>query len=87
MLNLTDAARAHLANILVENGAGPDAAARVFINGNILGLGIDTQLPEDETFEHDGNIVLLVDPQIAALLGDRTLDVRETDEGTQLSLH
>lgn len=87
MLTVTDPASAHLAKLL-DDAEAPDGAAARFVNGEEgLALQLDQPRDDDQTHDHQGRTVLLLDPEIADLLQDKTLDVRETDEGTALELH
>ena len=84
MLNVTDAAGDHLSRLLTD---APDGTAVRFVpQGSSLIPKIDEPQAEDETFDHDGRTVLILDQQIATLLNEKTLDVRETQQGAQLAL-
>ncbi|UCD28480.1 MAG: hypothetical protein JSV03_15575 [Planctomycetota bacterium] len=86
MLTVTEPASAHLANMLVEAEAPEDVAVRFILQGKGLAMGLDREQPEDDSFDHQGKTVLLMDKQISELLTDKTLDVEDTEEGQQLSL-
>jgi Fe-S cluster assembly iron-binding protein IscA len=87
MLNVTEPASAHLAKLL-DDAEAPEGAAARFVQGEQgLALQVDEPKQDDQTHDHQGRTVLLVDPQVAELLQDKTLDVRETEEGTALELH
>jgi len=87
MLTVTEDARAHLVKLLEEAEAPEGSAARFVAGEEGLALQVDNPREDDQTHEHNGRPVLLMDPQIADLLQDKTLDVRETEEGTALELH
>jgi Fe-S cluster assembly iron-binding protein IscA len=87
MLTVTEPASAHLAKLL-DDAEAPDGAAARFVSGEEgLALQLDQPKDDDQTVDHQGRTVLLLDPEIADLLQDKTLDVRETEEGTALELH
>ena len=86
MLTVTESASAHLAEMLDEANAPGGAAAR-FVNGpEGLSLAMDAKRDGDETFEHDGRTVLLVAQDVSELLTDKTLDMKETEQGQALTL-
>ncbi|MFQ5915534.1 MAG: hypothetical protein ACE5JS_20380 [Nitrospinota bacterium] len=87
MLNLTEAAGAHLANLLGEAEAPEDVAMRIVVQQNRLSLTLDKERPGDDTLAHEGRAVLVLDPGVSELLTERTLDVAETDEGPKLTIH
>ncbi|MEX0744829.1 MAG: hypothetical protein WD118_04435 [Phycisphaeraceae bacterium] len=86
MLIMTHSAAEHLRQLLLEADAPEGAAARFVAGPEGLSLHLDKHRTGDETYEHDGRTVLLVDGQIADLLADRTLDVEQTDDGPTLTL-
>ena len=40
----------------------------------------------DETFDHNGKVVLVMDPQTRQLLGNKTIDLMTDDDGSHLIL-
>jgi Fe-S cluster assembly iron-binding protein IscA len=86
MLTLTDAASSHLAQLLDAASAPEDVAVRVVAEGPGLAMRMDNERPGDETHDHDGRTVLLLDGQVAGTLAERTLDVQQTGEGPRLAL-
>lgn len=86
MLTMTHPAAEHLKQLLQEVDAPQDAAARFVASSDGLSLQLDHPRDGDESYNHDGRTVLLIDEQIADLLSDRTLDLEETDEGPALTL-
>jgi len=87
MLNVSDEALGHLATMLdgVE-GAPDEAAIRLVAQPQGLGMAVDTPNDGDQTIEHDGRVVLLVDEQVAGMLEGRTMDLQETEQGTALAI-
>ncbi|MEX0653322.1 MAG: hypothetical protein WD534_01340 [Phycisphaeraceae bacterium] len=86
MLIMTQSAAEHLEQLLAEADAPEGAAARFVAGPEGLSLHLDQQRPGDETYEHDGRTILLIDEQIADLLAERTLDLETTDDGPALTL-
>jgi len=90
MLTITDAAGARLAEILQERNAPDEVAVRLVYDGQNLAMQADSSRPGDETFEHEGRTVLLLDDQLSGLLAEQTLDadgenlmLRQTGEAGQ----
>ena len=42
--------------------------------------------PGDETFDHNGKVVLVLDQQTSQFLGDKTIDLMTDDDGSHLIL-
>lgn len=45
---------------------------------------LDHSDPDDMVVEHDGLAVLLIDPEVATLADDATIDFQESDDGSTL---
>jgi Fe-S cluster assembly iron-binding protein IscA len=97
MLNVTPEARTELHGMLMRALAdrpeeGEGSLGFRLVTGEAegassqLGLALDAPRPGDEVLEHDGCSVLIVDDRTASLLGDLTLDVVQTAEGTRLGI-
>jgi Fe-S cluster assembly iron-binding protein IscA len=86
MLTITDAAGEHLTALLANAKAPEETAIRFALEGNTLAPTLDTAHPGDETFDHAGRTVLVLDPNALQVVADGTLDVRPTDEGPKLVL-
>ena len=84
MLTITDAAANHLSEILNEAAAPEGSAVRFLVSREGLSLEIDSPREDDQSIEHDGRTVLVMDPQVAELLSDKTLAFQETAEGPVL---
>lgn len=84
MLTVTDAAVEQLKQITVDATDEDVRPLRVFRSGEGLALGRDEAKPEDQKVEAEGQTLLVFDDEISDLLADRTLDVRDTDEGAVL---
>ena len=92
MLTLTNAAGAHLARKLARAEAAADVAIRFIPKEHgrkrrRWGLRLDTLHPGDETFVHDGKMVLVLDEAVSELLTEKTLDVKHSAAGPRLTLH
>lgn len=51
-----------------------------------LGVFPDTEREDDQVVEHDGQAVLLIDPDVAGQLAGSTIDFEKTDEGARFTL-
>ncbi len=76
MFRMTPAAAARLASMLARQQAAPNVAMRLSYNGRGVSFAPDRPRPDDTTFEHEGRIVLLLDPDTARLVEDEWLDVQ-----------
>lgn len=86
MLTLTDAAGAHLTQVLMNANAAAETAVRFISEADRLVPKLDNQRPGDTTFDHDGKTVLVLDTDVADTLANRTLDVTDTNAGPRLYL-
>lgn len=83
MLTVTDAAGERLASLLSESKLPDEIAVRLVIDGQSIGLRQDSERPGDQTIQHRGRTIVLLDEEAAELLTDDTLDV----DGDGLTLH
>jgi len=86
MLTLTEAAGAHLADILADKECPDDVAVRFVCAESGNSLMLDSKKADDSAFEHEGRTVLLLDQSAVEVLGDETLDFKQTDAGGALFL-
>ena len=94
MITVTSEARELLDNLRGEaladqpdlREAQPSPALRLVIQDSQAALALDQERAGDQVIEHDGNPVLLVDPEIGQVLADVTIDVQETPSGNRLTL-
>ncbi len=86
MLTMTEAAGAHLIDLLGEAEVPEDVAIRFVVESEELTLRLDKECPGDEALSHEGKTVLLLDEEMSPLLSDKTLDVEPSDEGPKLTL-
>jgi hypothetical protein len=79
MLRLTEAARAHLAQILDQTEAPNEMTIRfVPTEGHRLVVYLDYARPGDTTFIHQGKVVLALDAQATHALTRHTVDLQRT---------
>ena len=86
MLTVTDDAKVHLANLLEHNEVPDGTAVRLVVAEQGLAMTTDSPGDQDATFDHDGRTVLVMENEIAEQLDGRTLDVEQTDDGTELKV-
>jgi Fe-S cluster assembly iron-binding protein IscA len=87
MLNVTESAGSHLAQLLEESEAPDDAAVRIaHDNQEGWSLSLDMADPGDQKYAHNGKTVLIIDEESAALLGDVTLDVQLDEAEAHLTI-
>jgi Fe-S cluster assembly iron-binding protein IscA len=86
MLTVSEDAKAHLATIMNENNVPDEYAIRLVAGPQGIGLSPDQPKETDETFEHDGKTVLVVEPALNEQLAGRTLSVEESAEGPRLNI-
>ncbi|MHC4218096.1 MAG: hypothetical protein ACYSU7_06520 [Planctomycetota bacterium] len=83
---MTDAAGAHLVDLLGEAEAPEDVAIRFVVESEELTLRLDKEKPGDESLIHEGKTVLLLDEEMSPMLSGKTLDIEDSDEGPKLTL-
>ena len=87
MLVITESARQELRKILSSSVDNSYAHLRLMDRGKgRLGLGIDIEAPGDQIIEHQGNKIMLIEPELANNLKGITLDVDNTPQGAELVL-
>lgn len=86
MLNITTPAAEHLAKLLDEADAPEGTAARFVVEQEGLVLQVDSPREDDQTIEHEGKPLLVLDAQVAELLDDKTLALEETEDGPTLAI-
>ena len=84
MLQVSTPAAARMAHLL---SARPDhAVLRIVRRDQRLRLRLGIVRPGDQTFKHDGRVVLAIDERLGTSLGRRQIDLRETDDGPRLRI-
>ena len=85
MLTVTETAGAHLAQLLAEADQPEEMAIRVEQGTTgALTLRFDHVQPDDLTVEHEDRTVLVFDTEMAEMLGGKTIDAKDAEEGTKL---
>jgi Fe-S cluster assembly iron-binding protein IscA len=84
VIAVTDAAAARLHEM--AEGGPKGKTLRLEKKGARFEFQWDEEKPGDKSVSHDDATVLVYDEQIAELLGGRTLDVKETEQGPALML-
>jgi Fe-S cluster assembly iron-binding protein IscA len=82
MLIVTEAAAAHLAQMLDAQKAPPNMAVRFTVEGQSIAMQPDTVREGDSVFQHEARTVLLLDEEMAKLFADDRLDL--TENGLEL---
>jgi len=86
MFAVTEAAAVRLAQKLTRKQAGDAFAMRFVRRQRGWNLRTDTPGPTDVAVVHEGRTVLVLDPDVAGSLAERTLDARVTPAGSRLYL-
>jgi hypothetical protein len=84
MLHVSTPAAARLAHLL--NARPENAVFRIVRRDQRCRLRLGTVLPGDQTFVHDGRVVLALDERMGTTLSLRQLELRQTDDGPRLRL-
>ncbi|GBD12968.1 hypothetical protein HRbin24_00989 [bacterium HR24] len=85
-LVVTDKAAELLREIKLELAETPDKTLRLVQRGGGFELAFDEARSDDHVY-HSGDVpVLLVSPDVAAMLSNATIDAEETEEGPRLTL-
>ncbi len=87
MLTVTYTAGEHIAYMLSEHQVGDDVMLRITLRKGGVELQPDKMRPGDETFEHNGKVVLVLDQQTSQLLGNKTIHLMTDDDGSHLILN
>ena len=86
MLTVTYCAAEHMAYTLSEHQIPDEVVLRIeFTKGRVV-MQPDEIRPGDETFDHNGNVVLVLDQQTSQSLGNKTIDLMTDDDGSHLIL-
>lgn len=85
-LTVTDGAKQRLKELLLANSDDPSLGLRLAAASGQCGLLLDQGAPGDYVIEHEGLKVLLVEPELAALLAGATLAIEDTPQGSKVVL-
>jgi len=85
MITVTERAKEELKAILVASGADPEEGLRLLpgLDG-VCVLALDNELSGDQVVEYEGYKVLLVGIEYLQILDGKTVDCRDTRDGTVL---
>jgi Fe-S cluster assembly iron-binding protein IscA len=86
MLTVTYTAGEHIAYMLSEHEVRDDVVLRIELTKGGIKMQPDKMRPGDETFDHNGKVVLVLDQQTSQLLGNKTIDLMTDDDGSHLIL-
>ena len=86
MLTVTDSAKQHLKELLLDHTDDPDVGVRLApgMEPGRVAIVLDREGFGDDVVEHEGSKVLLVGPEVAQLIAGATLDTEDTHDGTKL---
>ncbi len=84
MLTVTDKAAQYVRETLMKESA--PGAYRVVKAEKGYGTILDEAKEGDQVFEHEGENYLLLDTEVGEALSNATVDVKESPEGTRLTL-
>ncbi len=86
MVTVTYTAAEHMAYTLSEDHDSDDVVLRIKLTKDGVEMNPDNIRPGDETFDHNGKVVLVLDQQISQLIGNKTIDLTTDDDGSHLIL-
>ncbi|HUS39140.1 MAG: hypothetical protein WBF93_18445 [Pirellulales bacterium] len=84
MLEVTDKACARLTEVL--DGHSARSVIRIIRKGGRMKMRLASEKPNDQTFDHNGRVVLVLDQRVSAHFAAGTLDLRETERGPKLHI-
>ena len=84
MLTITDKACARLSEILSRHPA--KSVIRIGRKDGRMKMRVASAQPNDERFDHNGRIVLVLAQRVSAQFKSGTLDLRETERGPKLHI-
>lgn len=85
MITVTERAKGELKAILIASEAEPDERLRLLPSPDgRFALMLDTELSGDQVVEYEGSEVLLVGLEYLKILDGKTVDCRDTEDGTVL---
>ncbi len=87
MVTLTYTAGERMAYMLSEHQDRDDVVMRIKLTKGDVEMQPDKIRPGDETFAHDGKVILVLDQQISQLLDNKTIDLMTDDDGSHLTIN
>lgn len=86
-LTVTDQAAAALSQYLESQAREEEQVLRLIADGEgNHRFTLDTPNPGDQVVEHNGEAVMVIEPEISEDLADNVLDLKETSSGISLTL-
>ena len=86
MVTLTYTTGERMAYMISEHQDRDDVVVRINFTKGGVDMQPDKMRPGDETFDHNGNVVLVLDQQTSEFLGDKTIDLMTDDDGSHVIL-
>ncbi len=86
MVTVTYGAAEHLAYTLSEHEVPDEVVLRIKFTKGGVEMQPDKIRRGDETFDHNGEVVLVLDQQTLQVLGNKTIDLTTDDDGSHLIL-
>lgn len=87
MLTVTEKARLLLKEKLLEQTDDPEVCLRLSpATSRHMGLVLSTEKPGDQVVMYEGAKVLLLAPEVRLLLGNVTMDVEDSPNGSMLAV-
>ncbi len=82
MVTLTYTAGERMAYTLSEHQVRDDVVLRIKSTKGGVEMQPDKMRPGDETFDHNGKVVLVLDQQTSQLVGNKTIHLMTDDDGS-----
>ncbi len=86
MVTVTYTAVEYMAYTLSEQQVGDDVVLRIRSANGGVEIQRDKIRPGDEQFDHNGNVVMVMDQQTSQLLDNMTIDLMTDHDGSRLIL-
>ena len=84
MLTISDTAADQLPQLL--NNSPDEAVLRLVPDEQGFSMTLSHVQADDTTYEHSGKTLLVMEPAVNEALADKSLDIRNTEKGAQLTL-
>ena len=86
MVTVTYTAGEHMAYMLSKHQVREDVVLRIKLTTGGVEMQPGKIRPDDETFSHNGKVVLVLDQQTSQWLGNKTIGLMTDDKGSHLIL-
>jgi hypothetical protein len=86
MVTVTDAAGAHMAQLLSQVETQKDVVIRLVLDERDIVPTMDQPRVGDTAFSYKGQTVLVLDAFVVQAMADHTLDVQEAEDGCKIIL-